>query len=393
LDNPSQLDPEINAVNRIPAVQMVLRVLRETTGMRYALVARVTPDSWTACAVIDDLGLGIGAGDHLELSTTYCNVVQGSLEPLMMSNVSEDERYRSHPAHALYGVESYLAVPLLRRDGSYFGTLCALDNVPADLSAKHVVIFELLASLISFELEAEDSQRSAEQELIAEKEAALARERLIGILGHDLRTPLTAVTLGAHELVRNSSDGSQARSTALGILASAKRAARMVRDLLDFTRARLAGGIPIWRNPMDLGVVVEKVLGEIRAGASARTITFQSQGDCTGSWDADRAAQVISNLVSNAVQHGAAGTPISVSLRCDPTSVILDVENTARKLPAEEVADLFSPFRRPAGPATRSHDGLGLGLFIVNEIMRAHGGTVEMIGGDDRIVFRATWPR
>ena len=285
-------------------------------------------------------------------------------------------------------------MPLLRRDGSYFGTLCALDQKVTELSEDHLVIFRLLASLISFELEAEDQHRHAEKELITEKETALARERLMGILGHDLRTPLTAITLGADDLVRNGNLEPEEHQTALGILASARRAARMVRDLLDFTRARLAGGIPLRRDPIDLRRVVDKVLAEIRTGVPERRITFQSEGDCLGSWDADRAAQVVSNLVGNAVQHGQAGTPVDVALKGNNAeSVILEVANTAEPLSPAEFADLFSPFRNPAARANANSDGLGLGLFIVHEIMRAHGGTVETISAAGRIRFRAVWPR
>ena len=284
-------------------------------------------------------------------------------------------------------------MPLLRRDGSYFGTLCALDQKVTELSEEHLVIFRLLASLISFELEAEDQHRHAEKELVTEKETALARERLMGILGHDLRTPLTAITLGADDLVRNGNLEPEEQETALGILASARRAARMVRDLLDFTRARLAGGIPIRRDPIDLRRVVDNVLAEIRTGVSERQITFQSKGDCLGLWDADRAAQVISNLVGNAVEHGQVGTPVDVALEGNAESVTLEVANTAEPLSPHELADLFSPFRNPAAHANAKSDGLGLGLFIVHEIMRAHGGTVETISAAGRIRFRTIWPR
>lgn len=319
--------------------------------------------------------------------------MSGAVAPLFIRHVSTDPRFVNHPGFALYGIESYIAVPLLRRDGSYFGTLCALDQRLTELSEDHLAIFQLLASLISFELEADEQHRRVDHELLLEKESAMARERLLGILGHDLRTPLTAVTMGADDLIRNGELKPEAEQTAIGILASARRAARMVRDLLDFTRARLAGGIPIRRDPIDLRRVVARVLTEIRVNAPGRLITFQSEGDCLGLWDADRAAQVVSNLVGNALQHGLDGTAIEVTLRGGDDAVGLEVINAGEPLAQEDLAVLFSPFRRTGGGSGPASDGLGLGLFIVEEIMKAHGGSVASVSSGGRISFRTVWPR
>ena len=387
------IDLEVEAIGRSEAARMALQVLRKTTGLRFAVIARVTEDSWTACATLDEAGFGIGPGHQLVQPTTFCSVVRSQLAPLILPDVSADEFFTNHPAHAMYGVESYIAVPLLRRDGSYFGVLCALDRNPSALIGEHLAVFQLLSSLISFELEADEQHRHADRQLAEEREEAMARERLIGILGHDLRTPLTAITLGADELVRNGGLRPVEQNTALGILASAKRSARMVRELLDFTRARLGGGIPIRPDPIDLQRVVEKVLSEIRAGGQAEQIRFLCAGDCHGSWDADRAAQVVANLAGNALQHRQPETPVDIVLTGLAGSVTLEVSNTAAPLSSRELADLFSPFRGPALRGRTNPDGLGLGLFIVREIMRAHNGSIEAIAGDGRITFRATWPR
>lgn len=216
-------------------------------------------------------------------------------------------------------------------------------------------------------------------------ELAEARERLIGILGHDLRVPLTAVTLGAETLLRTEELSRDAQQVALSILSSARRASRMTTDLLDFARVRFAGGIPIVRQPMDFRAVAEKVVAELRTIHPAVAIELRAGGDCRGSWDADRAAQVVANLTGNAIVHRREDTPVVVQLEGGAEAVTLDVRNATD---SEVPDDLFTAFRLGAGST-----GLGLGLFIVREVMKAHGGSVTAVVTAGEFNVRANWPR
>ena len=189
------IDEEIAIFDRLDAVQTALRVLMRTTGLRIAIVARVTPDSWTACAVIDEAGFGIKPGDQLDVNTTYCKVVDDSAAPLVVDNASEDPIYCTYPALHLYGINSYIAVPLKRVDGSSFGVVCALDPRPSELSPDYIDTFELLAQLIAFELEAEEKHVRNETHL-------RSLEDFISIAAHDLRQPITALYGNAQLLAR-----------------------------------------------------------------------------------------------------------------------------------------------------------------------------------------------
>lgn len=215
-------------------------------------------------------------------------------------------------------------------------------------------------------------------------EISRARERLIGILGHDLRVPLTSIALASETLLRYENVSAEGQEMVVAILASARRAARMTTDLLDFARARFAGGIPIQRQPMDLRVVAEKVIAELRTIHPAHSIELRVEGDCQGSWDPDRAAQVVANLTTNAINHGG-GSPIAITISGGADAVVLEVQNASS---APVIAEIFSPFRQ--GPGST---GLGLGLFIVQQVMQAHGGTVSATAVDGEFRARTAWPR
>lgn len=132
------VETDIATINRISAVPAILQVISEMTGMRFAAVARVTPTSWTACAVLDNLGFGLKPGGELDLVSTLCFETLGSHQPIIIDNVSEDPLYHDHHTPKIYHFESYITIPVFRTDGSFFGTICALDPEPAQLKSSTI---------------------------------------------------------------------------------------------------------------------------------------------------------------------------------------------------------------------------------------------------------------
>lgn len=218
-------------------------------------------------------------------------------------------------------------------------------------------------------------------------EIAMARERVIGVLGHDLRVPMSAVALGAETLLRHETLSPEGQQVALSILSSARRAARMTSELLDFAQSRFAAGIPIQRQAMDLRAVTEKVLAELRTIHPDVPLQLRITGDCRGRWDADRAAQVVANLVGNAIEHRCEGA-VTVCLEASEKAVVLEVTNRAESMDSSTASQLFTPFYRRTNSS-----GIGLGLFIVREVMRAHGGSVTACATAGEFRVRAIWPR
>jgi signal transduction histidine kinase len=232
---------------------------------------------------------------------------------------------------------------------------------------------------------------------LAEVEARLRvegefRERFIGMLAHDLRQPLNTFVLANQTMASKPTP-----SVSLGSLLemqrnAAERMSRMIAELLDFTRIRPETGMPIEPQQTNLEVLVRSVIDEMRVGHPTRSFRLEVQGPCVGHWDPDRLAQVCANLLGNAVEHSPSPfSHIDVEVQGRPEFVELSVSNTGKPIPGDLMPVLFEPFRR-GREAGRSSGGLGLGLHIVHEIVRAHGGSVTAESDATATVFRVRLP-
>ncbi len=207
-----------------------------------------------------------------------------------------------------------------------------------------------------------------------------SRELFIAILGHDLRSPLSAVITSSQFMVETGELHGAQRALLGGILRSSRRMNLMVGDLLDFTRIRLGPGIPVVRQPMDMATAAADAVAEMAAAYPARELALETLGDARGAWDPERIGQVLANLLGNAVHHGSAETPVRLTVEGDDHGVTLRVHNRGPAIPASEFHGLFSPLKRlHSGATTEHHSGsLGLGLYIVDRIVTAHGGTIDV---------------
>ncbi len=219
-------------------------------------------------------------------------------------------------------------------------------------------------------------EKRVQQEL---ERAVSFREKLMGILGHDLRNPLSAVLAGAGLLQRRQDLAPPARATVDRMVRAAQRMAEMIRTLLDFTQVRFHGSLPVSPAPTDLAEVAHAIVDELRGAAPERTIDLIVHGDARGQWDSARLSEVLSNLVGNALTHGAASERVIVAVDGSAGEVWLRVHNGGAPIAPELQATLFEPFRRGAAEEGASAaPGLGLGLYIVRQIVLAHGGAVTV---------------
>lgn len=233
----------------------------------------------------------------------------------------------------------------------------------------------------------------ARQEEQAQKRADF-EQQLIGIVSHDLRNPLSAILLGAQTLLRTPDLDDRPLKAAARIQSGAERAIRMIRDLLDFTQARLGGGIPLVRASIDLHELARNTVEEVHMTYPERELVLDQQGDARGNWDGDRIAQVLTNLVTNALKYSPPDTPVRVCTRGEDGHVLLEVANGGAPIPAETQQALFEPMSRGNALADKSSRSVGLGLYIVKHLVEAHGGEVQVKSSvRDGTTFSARLPR
>ena len=291
---------------------------------------------------------------------------------------SEEEPF----ARALRG-EAVTREVVLRHPGSGRDVLVRCAAAPVRLSEHIVGAVVVSTDLTEHQLREEELRRTAE-----------FRERFLGIVSHDLRNPLNSISLSASMLLREQELPVRSKKTAGRIAHSAERMGRMISDLLDFTRGRLGGGIPLARRAGDLRQICRPVLEELGLGGPGSPLRLSTEGEFQGEWDADRLAQLVGNLVKNALDYSPPGSPVMVALRDEGAWVRLEVHNQGEPIPSEVLPQLFEPFRRGMREEDSQHSGLGLGLFIAQQISRAHGGTLEAHSTrEDGTIFRLRLPR
>ena len=235
----------------------------------------------------------------------------------------------------------------------------------------------------------------AEKREEATGRAAQLREQFMAVLCHDLKGPLTSIAMNAGLLLETADLSERQLKIVARISRSADRMGRMIRDFLDFTRTRLGGGYELTRVSGALADICKHVVEELETANPNRTVRLQATGQGWGAWDADRMAQVISNLVGNGLQYSPPDTAVEISMIEDATRVTVEVRNQGDPIPADVLPVIFDPyFRVRAAGRSGSNQGLGLGLYIASQIVLAHGGSIDVRStAENGTTFRVVLPR
>jgi PAS domain S-box-containing protein len=199
----------------------------------------------------------------------------------------------------------------------------------------------------------------------------------LGIAGHDLRTPLTAISASASLVLRDKGLPEKNRRAVERIASSAARMSRLINDLLDYSRARLGKGIPVSRRPSHLDAVCSEVIGELQAAHPGRRLDYRHEGDGLGIWDPDRIGQVLANLLTNALRYGEEGAPVTLAWSGSRERKVITVHNEGPPIDDHVRAQIFEPFQR-GDRQGNAWGGVGLGLYIVKQLVAAHGGSIEL---------------
>jgi len=392
VDSDEAIARDVAAIGRISAVPSLLKVICQNTGMGFAAVARVTDGTWTACAVEDTIQFGLKPGGRLQVQTTLCSESRAARQPVVIDHASTDPVYFNHHTPRLYNIESYISVPIIHSNGDYFGNLCAIDPRPARVSDARVVsMFTAFADLIARQLETEDLQVRTETALQSERATAELREQFIAVLGHDLRNPLSSVGAAAELLIRRTAEPDLVK---LGtrLKTSTRRMSALIDDVLDLARVRLGSGMGLAIREADfLASGLKDVIDEVRAANPRLDIRDELSINGMVRCDQGRIQQVLSNLLGNAVAHGAPDQPIVVRAVVRDDTLVLSVTNGGAPIPPDDIPRIFQPYWRPEN--SKPGGGLGLGLYICSEIVAAHGGTLQVTScADDGTCFVATLP-
>jgi signal transduction histidine kinase len=322
-----------------------------------------------------------------------CGTAAHERRVVIAADIASDPRWTTVKALALqHGLHACWSTPIFATDGRVLGTFALYYREPRTPVAEELELIDGAAHVASVVMERCQSDRQREVLIEDLSRAVRFSEMFTGVLGHDLRNPLGAISIGARRLQGNPG-GDNAAGTAGRILSSAMRMNRMIEQLLDFTRIRMGRGLAVERESVDLLEVCAYVADEVGGLAGRRDVIVEHQGDTTGRWDRDRLLQLFSNVVGNAAQHGAPGAPVSVTLDgTRPDSITVAVTN-AGEIPAASMDALFDPFRREGTGAPGARRGLGLGLFISQHIVQVHDGTIQVASARGATTFTLTLPR
>lgn len=349
---------------------------------------------WTLNEKDQMLELQVSSGIYTHIDGPHARVPVGAFKigliaqemaPHLTNDVQNDPRVSDHAWAKREGMTSFAGYPLII-EGRVVGVVALFARRPlTDVTLRSL---EAIADQLAVAID-----RTAAEESLRKSE--VFERQLIGIVSHDLRNPLNAVLMAAEVLLRRDELDERTSKTVLRIKTSAERASRMIRDLLDFTQARLSGRIRVEPKPADLHEIARHVVEEMALAYPDRGIDASHAGDGVGEWDADRLTQVLTNLTQNAVKYSPAGTPVRVCTSADGEAwMSITVQNGGPPIPAASLPVLFEPLQRATEQGDKASRSIGLGLYIVKHLVEAHGGTVSVHStAEDGTTFTVRLPR
>jgi PAS domain S-box-containing protein len=348
-----------------------------------AALARI----WTIDATGSTLLLQASAGRYTHIDDDHARVpvgqlrigkVAGERRPHLTNDVQHDPRMSDHAWAVREDIVAFAGYPLLVAD-RLVGVLGAFSTHA--LSESTFGSLATIAATIALGVERHWYDLEREQLIGRLTDTLRMNELFAGVLAHDLRNPLAAITAGSH-VVRSASDDPTILKTMTRMLSSAERMARMIDELLDFTKLRLGGGFTIVPTQMDLRDVCQTIVDEATSTNPGWNIRLSFLGDTSGAWDRERLLQALGNLVSNAVQHGDTSFGLQIDVDgSDDQSAIVAISNRGA-IPADLLPTLFEPFRGTSHMRQNARRGLGLGLYITKQIVEAHGGHLELTSAE-----------
>lgn len=412
---------DITNIQNITIVPTLLNVICQTTGMGFAAIARVTDDRWITCSVQDNVAFGLKPGDELQIKTTICNEIRQNRRAVIIDNVSEDDEFRDHHTPAMYGLQSYISVPIIRKDGSFFGTLCAIDPKPNELKTFKVSeMFNLFADLISFHIttieetnksktilqekddlieKTENEKQNAErlksvvEKKLIEKNISLEKmnselEAFNYISSHDLQEPLRKIQLFTdsieREEVHNLSE--KGKNAFHKIKTSAFRMQNLINDLLIYSKTKFDHRK---FEVKDLNEITKDVIEDLTDEFENKNVVFDVQNLGKLPVIEFQFRQLLYNLISNSLKFASPDRNLVITVSAKITNGVLEKLSPLTKYYQITIADngigfdqlynekIFGLFQALHTKPTKS---TGIGLTIVKRIVENHNGFIKAEG-------------
>ncbi|MDQ6481320.1 ATP-binding protein [Dyadobacter sp. LHD-138] len=385
---------DIENIKQIPIVPTMLEVICRSTGMGFAAIARVTQDRWIACDVRDEIGFGLVSGGELKIETTICNEIRDMREAVVIDHVDKSEVYHNHHTPKLYGLQSYISFPIIKKNGDFFGTLCAIDPNPAELNNPKIMgMFSLFAELISFHLQSADLlERSnvAVKELKRQLTDSLDENRQYRYISHhNLQEPLRKIRMFSNMLVNatDTNDNHRTKDFALKINSNAQRFSMMIKDLSDFSDLDHQKQS---FEKVDLNKVITDVRVQLSDNMEEKNATFDSDTLPSIQGIPSQIEQLFYHLIHNAIKFSKKDKPLHLRVttkripakktdhalteQADLTYAEIRLEDNGigiEKSQLEKIFDIFSQL-----PHAQIPEGKGVGLAYCRKIVRIHGGAI-----------------
>lgn len=412
---------DITNIKNIAIVPTLLNVICQTTGMGFAAIARVTEDRWITCSVQDNVLFGLKAGDELKIKTTICDEIRQNPKPVIIDNVSEDKEYHDHHTPAMYNLQSYISVPIIRQDGSFFGTLCAIDPKPNNLKEFKVrEMFNLFAELISFHLTAIE-QDVANKTILKEKTHLLEKtkieknqveklnsdieKKLIQknislekmnseleafnyISSHDLQEPLRKIQLFTDTIEREEAANLSERGKAAfhKIKTSAFRMQNLINDLLIYSKTKFDDRKFELK---DLNTIARDVIEDLTNEFENKNVTFDIQELGKLSVIEFQFRQLLYNLINNSLKFASAERNLIITVSAQITNGELEKLSPLSKYHKITISDNGIGFDQSYSEKifglfqalhTKPLKSTGIGLTIVKRIVENHNGFIKAEG-------------
>ncbi|CAM3606012.1 ATP-binding protein [Zobellia roscoffensis] len=397
------LQKDIKDIQSINIVPTILDVVCRATGMGFAAIARVTEDTWVTCGVLDVIPFGLSVGDELDIQTTFCKQVRESDQLVVIDHVEKDEVYHNHPIPAQYGFQSYISVPIMRKNGEFFGTLCALDLKPNKVNTPQIIdMFSMFTELIAFHLDALETMRKQDT-AIKKKDIELAAYDFIS--SHDLQEPLRKIQILTSTIEKkeeqNLSD--KGKKYFKSIKKAATRMRNILNDLLTYSETEFK---PKSFKEQDLKVLVERAKDRLTKKIEKTNTIINIDDLCTLRVVPIQMEQLFYNLFTNSLNFKSTKRPLLIEISnkkgLGQTFGVQGLEDNVMYCEilvkdngigfdqqySEKIFDIFQRLK------TKENDkSTGIGLSIVKRIVENHQGKIIAVGKPDHYaIFKMYLP-